>query len=484
MDKKDILNLVDSAKATGASYADVRKSKRTQEELATKDGVVEAVCYSEDEGFGVRVLVNGAWGFAASNDFSKASQDKALARAMQIALASSLAKRHNVRLADVEVVTDGKYETEVVQDPFQVPINEKIKLLLAADKALRVSSKIRVSQASMRSWREEKMFASTQGSFIKQTVTEVGAGIEATAVTELDVQNRTFPKHGGGQFQTGGYELIRAMNLVENAPRIGEEAVQLLSAEQCPSGYFDIIIDSTQLSLQIHESAGHATELDRVLGYEASFAGTSFLTTDKLGNFMYGSPQVTIVADATLPTGCGTFGWDDEGVRAQRTVLVNQGKLADFISSRETAPLIGRAYSNGTARADGWSRIPMIRMTNINLEPGEWELDALIANTKQGIFMDNNKSWSIDDRRLNFQFGCELAYEIKDGKLGKLYKNPTYTGITPQFWASCDAVCNKNHWVLWGTPNCGKGQPEQVAHTAHGCSPARFRQVQVGVGKW
>lgn len=484
MDKNELLNLLDKANAHGVTYAEARTSKRTVEELATKDGVVEAVAFSEDQGYNVRVLVDGAWGFAASNDTAKSAQEEVVRKAIQIAKASSQVKRHDVRLAQVEVVKDGRFATHVAENPFTVPLSEKIDMLLKADAALRISDKIRVSQASLRSWQEEKVFTSTAGSVIEQTITEVGAGIEATAVTETDVQNRTFPKHGGGQFETGGFELIRKMQLAENAPRIGEEAVKLLEAEQCPSGIFDIILDGTQLSLQIHESAGHATELDRVLGYEASFAGTSFLMVDKLGNYHYGSPEVTIVADATLSGGCGTFGWDDEGVRAQRTVLVDKGRLVDFISSRETAPLIGRQFSNGTARADGWSRIPMIRMTNINLEPGEWELDELIADTKSGIFMDNNKSWSIDDRRLNFQFGCELAYEIKDGKLGKLYKNPTYTGITPKFWGSCDAVCNEKHWTLWGTPNCGKGQPEQVAHTAHGCAPARFRGVQVGVGKW
>lgn len=484
MTKNDILNLLDSAKAGGASYADIRKVKKQAEDLATKDGVVEAIASSEDEGYGIRVIVDGAWGFAGSNDFSRKAQERTLARAIAIAKASSLAKKYNVRLADCELVPDGHYETPMQEDPFSVPLSEKIDLLLAADKAIRVSDKIRVSQASLNAIREDKIFASTEGSYITQMIMNVGAGVEATAVTETDVQNRTFPKYAGGQFQTGGFELIRKMELIENAPRIGQEAVELLSAEQCPSGIFDVILDSRQISLQIHESAGHATELDRVLGYEASFAGTSFLTVDKLGNFQYGSPQVTIVADATNPTGCGTFGWDDEGVRAQRTVLIDKGRLVDFISNRETAPLIGRQYSNGTDRADGWSRMPLIRMTNISLDPGEWEFDELLADTKDGIFMENNKSWSIDDRRLNFQFGCEIAWQIKDGKLGKMYKNPTYTGITPQFWNSCDAICNEKYWTLWGVPNCGKGQPEQGAHTAHGASPARFRGLQVGVGKW
>ncbi len=484
MDKTAINNLLDSAKVGGASYADVRKSKRTQEELATKDGIVEAVASSEDEGFGVRVLVNGAWGFAASNDFSKRSQEAVVRRAIAIAKASSLARKNNVILAKTPVIKNGRYHTPVKEDPFAIPLAEKIELLLSADKALRVNDKVKVSQAAMQVFKEEKTFASTEGSYIEQVITEVGGGVEATAISEGDVQNRTYPKFAGGQFQTGGYELIRAMDLPSNAAKVGEEAVQLLTAEQCPSGTFDIILGSRQLALQIHESAGHATELDRVLGYEASFAGTSFISPQDRGKLHYGSDKVTIVADATKPTGLGTFGWDDEGVAAQRTVLVDKGVLVDFISDRETAIQIGNKASNGTARADGWSKIPLIRMTNISLEPGEWDFDELVADTKNGIFMENNRSWSIDDRRLNFQFGCEIAYEIKNGKLGKMYKNPTYTGITPQFWNACDAVCNETQWTLWGLPNCGKGQPLQSAHTGHGASPARFRGIQVGVGKW
>jgi TldD protein len=219
-----------------------------------------------------------------------------------------------------------------------------------------------------------------------------------------------------------------------------------------------------------------------VLGTEAAFAGTSFLTTDKLNSFRYGSDVVNITADATIPGGLGTFGYDDEGVPAQATPVVRNGLFMGYLTSRETATALGQR-SNGAMRASGWNRIPLIRMTNVSLEPGAWTLEGLIADTKEGLYMETNKSWSIDDRRLNFQFGTEVAREIKNGKLGDLVKNATYTGITPQFWGGCDAVCNRDHWVVWGTPNCGKGQPEQVAHTGHGAAPARFRNVQIGVMK-
>jgi TldD protein len=247
-------------------------------------------------------------------------------------------------------------------------------------------------------------------------------------------------------------------------------------------GVTTVILDGSQVALQIHESCGHPIELDRVLGTEAAFAGTSFLTTDKLDGFMYGSDLVNMTADATIPGGLGTFGYDDEGVPAQSTPIVREGRFMGYLTSRETAAALGQR-SNGAMRASGWNRIPLIRMTNVSLEPGTWTLNDLIADTDDGVYMETNRSWSIDDKRLNFQFGTEIGREIKNGKLGDLIKNPTYTGITPRFWGSCDAIVNRDGWVVWGTPNCGKGQPEQVAHTGHGASAARFRNVQVGLMK-
>ncbi len=278
------------------------------------------------------------------------------------------------------------------------------------------------------------------------------------------------------------------MDLANHGARIGEEAVKLLAAPQCPSGVTTIVLDGPQAALQVHESCGHPIELDRVLGMEAGFVGKSFLTIDKLGHYRYGSDIVNMTADATLSGGLGTFGWDDEGVPAQRSSIVTNGIFTGYLMSRDTAPILGLT-SNGCVRADGWNRLPMIRMTNVNLEPGTWTLDDLIADTADGIYMSINKSWSIDDLRLNFQFGVELAYEIKHGKLGRMLKNATYTGITPQFWGSCDAICNRaicnrDEWVVWGTPNCGKGEPMQTMRTGHGAAPARFRNVQVGVGRW
>ncbi len=315
------------------------------------------------------------------------------------------------------------------------------------------------------------------------TIYEAGGGIQATAVGNDEVQRRSYPQMNGRQQGCAGWEYITALDIPGNAEKTASEAVALLTAQHCPIDTVrDIIIGGSQLALQVHESCGHPIELDRVMGAEAAYAGTSFLTPDKLNNFNYGSEFVNITADSLRHPGLGTFGWDDEGVASQSTPIVKDGRFVGYLMSRETASSLGLA-SNGCMRAASWNRLPMIRMTNVSLEPGAWELDDLIADTEDGILMETNRSWSIDDRRYNFQFGTEMGYEIKKGKMGSLLRNCTYTGITPEFWNSCDAVCNQNHWVMWGTPNCGKGQPGQIGHTGHGASPARFRNVRVGVLK-
>jgi TldD protein len=240
------------------------------------------------------------------------------------------------------------------------------------------------------------------------------------------------------------------------------------------------VLDSGQVELQIHESIGHPVELDRVLGMEEAYAGSSFVRPEDRGRLRYASDLVSITADASLPGGLGSFGWDDEGVPAQRTPIIVDGVFQDFISSRETASVIG-VPSSGAMRADGWQNLPLIRMTNISIEPREGTLADIIADTEDGLFMSTNTSWSIDDKRVNFQFGCEVAWRIRGGKLVEMYRNPNYTGITTEFWGSCDAVGGREDWTLWGTPNCGKGQPGQVARVGHGASPARFRNVRIGV---
>ncbi|MEP0814289.1 MAG: TldD/PmbA family protein [bacterium] len=468
-----------NAQRTGVSYADIRITGLARESLTVKNGRVDNISKSAEAGFGVRVLHRGCWGFAASNHVNRAEIERITMLAMEIAMASSTAKREDVRLDDTPAA-QGTYVTPHTKDPFAWSTEEKLALLFDWNKKMKSVKGLTNATSSMDFFREEQYFASTEGALIEQTILESGAGIEAVAIQNGEMQRRCYPNSFRGQFHTGGWELLEPYDIGGNAERIAEEAVMLLSAPELPHMRTTLIIEGAQLGLQVHESIGHPIELDRVLGMEAAYAGMSFVTLDKRGNLKYGSDIMHVTADATLPGGLGTFGWDDDGVPAQRVDIIKDGVFLNYLTNRETAGIVGQR-SNGTNRADGFNRAPIIRMTNINLEPGTWELDALIADTEDGIWMETNKSWSIDDRRVNFQFGCELAREIKGGKLGKVYKNPNYTGITTEFWGSMDAVCNKNHWKIWGTPNCGKGQPSQTAHVAHGTAPARFRNVEVGV---
>ena len=474
---------LDTATSLGAGYADVRIVRRLDESIAIKTGRVEGVASGESEGFGVRVLVNGAWGFASSSILTMDEADRVAGEATRIARASATALREATVLDDRPPAT-GSFETPVQEDPFTVPLERKIADLLSADQAAARVKGIAFTESMYAAQREWKTFAATDGSYTEQTITHVGAAVEANAIDGDEHQRRSYPDSGGG-WQAAGYEFIRGLDLADRAEPLADEAVALLRAPQCPSGRFTIVLDPSQLYLQVHESCGHPTELDRVFGTEASYAGTSFLTTDKLDEgFRYGSDLVTIVADATASGGLGTFGWDDEGVAAQAVPLVQDGIFVGYLSSRETAPKVDR-QSGGAMRADGWNRIPLIRMTNINLLPRPgMSLDEIVADTDDGLYLASNRSWSIDDRRLNFQFATEVAYEIKGGKKGRLFKNPTYTGITYEFWRSCDAVGDARSYVMLGTPNCGKGEPGQTGHVGHAVPGARFRDVQVGVGKW
>ena len=485
MEIKDWLKgaLAELGKTDGVVYADARYLERETENITVRNEEVAGLARAETRGYGIRVLYRGSWGFAASGVLSPDGIRDTAQRALEIAKASHLTQKKPVVLDDTPPQR-GTYRSPWEEDPLAVPLDEKLELLFSAVRILREDKRIVKAEGSMRLFRTRKLFLSSEGAEIEQVMVESGAGIEATAAEGREVQRRSFPTSFGGDYAARGYEFIRSLGLVENAERIREEAIALLSAAPCPSGEFDLILASDQLALQVHESCGHPTELDRVLGTEISYAGGSFLTLDKLGKYRYGSEIVNIVADATIPGSIGSFGYDDEGVPAQRSYLVQEGILVGYLTSRETAPVIGRR-SNGCMRAESWNHIPLIRMVNINLEPTPDgpTLDDLVADTKHGVLMQTNKSWSIDDLRLNFQFGCEIAWEIKDGRKVRLLKNPVYTGITPEFWGSCDAICGRNEWKVWGLPNCGKGEPPQSMHVAHGTAPARFRKVRVGSGK-
>jgi TldD protein len=469
--------VLDTAAAGHAAYADCRLVQRTVQTMVVKNGAVARVALSEDEGIGVRVLVDGAWGFAGADRTDAASLDATVERALRIARASARVRGKPVLLSPVQPIV-AEYTTPVRTDPFAVSLDRKVDLLLRTDAAMARVPGITVRSCSLEFVRERRYFASSEGARIDQTFVESGGGLDATATSDDEVQTRSYPNSFGRHQLCAGWEAIEAMDLDGQAERIAAEAVALLSAEPCPEGVMTVILDGTQAALQVHESCGHPTELDRVLGAEAAYAGTSFLTPGMLGSFRYGSEQVTITADATRAQGLGTFGWDDEGVPAQRTVLVDHGMFSGYMSSRETAAEFGWE-SSGTMRADGWSRIPLIRMTNVNLEPGESSLEEMIATTERGVYLETNHSWSIDDRRLNFQFGTQNGRLIEDGRRTRLVRNPIYSGITPEFWNSCDAVAGPDEWRMWGVVNCGKGEPGQSMHVGHGAAPCRFRNVRV-----
>jgi TldD protein len=479
--KDKLRELIDYIKSKKIDYADARYVERKNESITVKDGTLEALSRDEGRGIGIRVLHNGCWGFAASARIGSADLRKLADRAIGVAKASAVTKGKPAVLAPTQIYQD-KYISPMIENPFNVSLDEKINLLMNVNDILRKQKKIKIIESSLDFFRNDKIFCSTEGALIEQTIVESGGGYEATAVEKGDAQKRSYPNSHRGDFKCAGYEFIRELNLPGNAERVAEEAVALLTAPPCPVGKSDVIIMGDQMALQVHESCGHPTELDRALGMEISLAGGSFMTPDKLGSLRYGSPVVNIVQDGTIPYALGGFGYDDEGVKATRTDVIREGIFVGYLTSRETAPLVN-SVSNGTMRADGWDKFPLIRMTNINLLPGDWDYNNLIADTKNGLLLATNKSWSIDDKRLNFQFGVEVAWQIKDGRITTMYKNPVYTGITPEFWNSCDAICNSNHWRIWGIPSCGKGEPMQTAHVAHGTAPTRFRNVTVGVSK-
>lgn len=463
----------------GAEYGDIRVIKGQSEAIEVKNGKVDALSSDLNEGFGIRVIADGAWGFASSCNLDFEEVDSIADMAVRIARASALANRDSVRLSQVDAV-EGCFSSPCKIDPFDVPLDEKIQLLIDADSIISQNPDIKLTSATMNFWKTETIFASTDGSYIEQVKTESGTGISATAIGSGDVQIRSHPSSLGGDFATAGYEFVNGCGLIDNAERIAGEASALLHADQCPPANTSLVLEGSMLALQVHESCGHPVELDRVFGTESSYAGTSFLMPEMLDNFQYGSDIVNINADATIPDGLGSFFYDDEGVPAQRVPIIENGIFTGYLTSRETAEKMG-LMSGGAMRADGWNKIPIIRMTNINLEPGDWTLDEMIEDTKDGIYAEMVGSWSIDDKRLNFQFAAEIAHEIKDGSMGRILKNPTYTGITYDFWRGCDAIASEDEWHLWGVPNCGKGEPVQSAHVGHGVAPARFRNVRVGV---
>ncbi|HVV21470.1 MAG TPA: TldD/PmbA family protein [Pseudonocardiaceae bacterium] len=465
-------------------YGDVRVVHRTHElVLAEHEGPGE-YAHEDSLGLGVRVMVGGRWGFAATHELTSQGLAAVVREAVEQARAAG--GRTTTPLGS-PVTTRTTWRSPMAVDPFEVPLSTKLDLLAAVVKEAETAGPLVTQvEASMDFFRDDKVFANTEGALIEQTITESGAGLMVVASDGDDLQRRSYPqgvprtiRGQRGDFATAGFEHIDTLRLVEEAPRVGAEAVALLTAPQCPDEVTTLVVSGNQLAMLLHECAGHPMEADRALGFEVSLAGGTYATPERRGSFRFGSPLVSVYGDATIPGALGSYGYDDEGTPAQRTELIREGIFTGYLSGRESAAALD-TESSGAARADGWQRAPLVRMTNLCLEPGDSSLAEMIEGTRNGVLVDMSKGLSIDDQRMSFRFGTEAGWEIKDGKLGRLLKNCSYTGVTPEFWARCDALGGPDEWRVHGIPSCGKGEPLQVMHIGHGTVPARFRDVQVG----
>ncbi len=467
-----------TAKKAGADYVDIRLVRTREQSLVARNNRLADLVDAESYGFGVRCLYKGAWGFASSSIVSPESAVAVARLAVEIAKASAMSMISPVVLAPEAAYRD-HYITPRLIDPFSVDLAKKAEILLTANEQMQKVAEVKVAVGQMQFIQTNKFFASSEGSFIQTDSLISTASINAEAVGNNDQQGRTYeiyPRHGG-------WEYIEQGKLGEQANRVAAEAKAKLSAAASPTGKTDLVLDGSNIYLTIHESVGHATELDRVLGYEADYAGTSFATTDKQGKFAYGSKFVNIVADNTYPEGLASTGYDDDGVKAQRWYILKEGILNDYSTNREVAPKIGAKRSHGSSRAQGWDAIPIVRIANVGLEPGSGTPTDLIQGVKDGIYIEGTGTWSIDQRRLNFQFGGDMFYRIRNGEKAEMLKDVVYRGVTPQFWGSCDGVAGAAYWQPYGVLNCGKGQPGQAGRMSHGAAPIRFRQIDVAPGR-
>lgn len=482
LDENLLQQALELAQQAGADYAEVRGEAGLHEEIEIKNGQLDKVERSQDSGWGLNVRIGAGWGFASAAELSPKTLKAVVSQAMQLAKASATVQpRKGDPLANYGQPSTavGEYVTVVQLDPFKVPTSERLEMLLAAEANLRRPSRVKTAKAHVEAFRTWKFFANTAGALQRQLITESGGGLLASAVEDNYSYQRTYGR--GGNYHQAGYEYVMGLNLEEEALRVGQEAHDLVAAEWVPTGPTTVVLGANIVALMVHESCGHPTELDRVLGSENAFAGGSFLHPEMRDKFRYGSTAVNLTADATIPGGLGTFGWDDEGTPAQRVPLVRDGIFVGYLSSRDTAAAIG-LESGGMARASSWGRIPLVRMTNVNLEPGQGSLQDLIGDVENGLYIETPSSWSLDDKRMNFHFSTELCHEIKNGQLGKLYKGAAYQSRTPAFWGNVKRVAGPEEWQLWGFLNCAKGEPLQSAHVAHGASPILVENVHIERG--
>lgn len=475
------------AKRYQASYCDIRINRYRNSvagvrlSLERGTGKIQEVPFVSDQdsfGFGVRVVVDGAWGFAASPTVTPEEIARITAEAVTVARANATLKSRPVLLAPVKAYKD-RWTSPFERNPFDVPAREKLEMLSAAVAVFKEEKRIRSAQASLRFRSEDKYFASSEGSSIQQFIIQTFPTLSATAVDIVNRMVRT--RNYMMPPLSAGWEYVLKAGFQENARRVREEVIEHLAAPPVQTGKKDLVLLPSHLWLTIHESIGHSTELDRALGYEANFAGTSFLTTDKMGRERIGSEIVTFYGDRTCEQGLATVGYDDEGVKATRFPIIEKGVFKHYQTTRELAPLIGEKESRACCYADSWSSIPFARMPNVWLAPGKPEttLDDLISGVDDGILIDGNGSFSIDQQRYNFQFGGDAFYEIKGGKKRGMISRVAYQSRTPDFWQACDAIAGQSFWQQFGAGNDGKGEPMQVNAVSHGCSPARFRQINV-----
>ncbi|MCP9455271.1 MAG: TldD/PmbA family protein [Nitrospira sp.] len=458
----------------GAEYGDIRLQRRVIEHMRGEDRRIASVDNDEDSGFGVRVLYRGAWGFAASSVLSLEDVPRVADLAVELAKQAASVATEKVRLAEEPVHRD-RVATSFQIDPQVVPLERKASLLQETMEVVHQRANIVRSTAELWWCRDRKRFQSTEGTVLDFDLLAVNGSISATAVFEGRCATRSFHL----PYLRQGYELIEETCWPEEAARVAREAVEKARAPAVEDGIYDLVLDPEHLSLTIHESCGHSTELDRALGYEANYAGTTFLTPDKLGTFQFGSPHVTLVADNTEPGTLAATGYDDDGVQCQRWDIVREGIFVGYSTSREVAPKIGDSRSRGSNRADGWGSIPIVRIANIGLVPGTASLDQLIADVKRGIYIEGQGSYSIDQYRYNFQFGGDAFWLIENGRRSHMVRDVIYHGITPEFWGKCDGVADWSHRHRYGFITCGKGQPVQSGWMTHAASPALFRRVHV-----
>jgi TldD protein len=477
---------IERAKSAGATYADIRINRyrsqnvslRVQADRATGKPVeVPSVSDSGSFGFGLRVLADGAWCFSASHEVTREAIARAAGEAVEIAKANAPLRLQPIQLAATPSHRD-TYRTKVVTDPFSVPIEQKLELLraIAAD-ARKVAGVFSVT-GSIGARLEDRFFVSSEGSVIEQHVYQISPDLTATAVEAgRKVKSRTYRPHA----VCAGYEAVERARMLDQARRVGEEAVAHLKAPSVSPGVMDLVLLPTHLGLTIHESIGHSTELDRALGYEANYAGTSFLTTDKLGKFRVGSDIVNFNGDRTRPESLSTCGFDDDGVKTRQFPIIKQGIFVGYQTIRDQAHLIGQTESMGCCYADSYASVPFQRMPNVWLEPSDKQvtLDDLVAGVENGVLIDGRGSYSIDQQRYNFQFGGDAFWEIKGGKVGGMIADVAYQSRTPDFWSSCDGIGGQALWENVGLDADGKGQPGQINAMSHGCAPARFRRVNV-----